>query len=110
MLGLAQLGARLRLSSGPAQGSAGDWLGARNSGFELAWLRAQLGPLASAWCLGPGLGSVRFGSPIRLENQGSTPRLDPALKDRGAGAHALDSSGMPTATNGPTCRGRFLNK
>ena len=72
MLGLAQLGARLRLSSGPAQGSAGDWLGARDSGFELAWLRAQLGPLASAWCLGPGRGSVRFGSPIRLETQGST--------------------------------------
>ena len=55
----SKLGARLRLNSGPAQGSAGDWLGARDSGFDLAWLMDQPGSLGSAWCLGSG--RARFG-------------------------------------------------
>ena len=59
-------------AQGPAQGSTGDWLGARDSGFDSACLSTQLGSFASAWCLGPGRGWVRFGNPVRLETQGST--------------------------------------
>ena len=72
MLCLAQLGTRLRLSSGPSSGLS--WGLARGSGFGiqlgLSW--AQLGSLCLAWCLGPGRGSVRFEGPVRLETRGST--------------------------------------
>ena len=70
MLASAQIGARLRLRSRPCS-SAGDWLGARDSGFDVTWLRAQACSLGSAWCLGSGLDSVRLGSPARLKTQGS---------------------------------------
>ena len=61
MLGLAQLGARLGVQL-EAQLGIG-W----EIGFGLAWLRAQLGSLVSAWCLGSARGSARLGSQVRLD-------------------------------------------
>ena len=70
MLDLAQLGARLRPSSGPSIGLS--WRFARGSGLgirlDLSWRSAPLTCLG----LGPGRGLVRFGSAARLETQGST--------------------------------------
>ena len=45
----ARLNSELGLGSarGTAQGSAGHWLRTRDSGFDLAWLIAQLGSLGS---------------------------------------------------------------
>ena len=58
---------------GSAQGSPGDWLGARDSGFDLACLMAHLALLGSAWFLGSGRARARFGleAPARLDTQGS---------------------------------------
>ena len=70
-MGSAQLVAWVRLSLGLSSGLT--WGLARDSGFDLACLMAHLASLGSAWCLGSGRdpGSVRLGSPARLETQGS---------------------------------------
>ena len=84
----ARLNSELGLGSarGSAQGSPGNWFGARDSGFDLACLMAHLASLVSAWCLGSGRGpgSVRLGSPARLETQGSAQDLALGL-DRSPG-------------------------
>ena len=61
MLGLARSELGSGFSSGLSWGLAGE------SGFGLAWLRAQLGSLVSAWCLGSARGSARLGSQVRLQ-------------------------------------------
>ena len=77
----ARLNSELGLGSarGSAQGSPGDWLGARESGFDLACLMAHLASPGSSWCLGSGRGpgSVRVRSP--------ESRAGPA-RDSGLGA------------------------
>ena len=75
-----QVNARLSRAQSSARssvlGSAENWLGAGDSWFGLAWLRAQFGSLSSSWCLGSARGSARLGLEAR---PGS--RLRPRLRD-----------------------------
>ena len=48
-------------------GSGLSWGLAVESGFGLVWLRAQLGSLVSAWCLGSAQASARLRSQVRLD-------------------------------------------